>query len=148
MTMVYISGPLTNLSKDSNQRYFYELVGELCNKLGLMSYIPHLKTDPVRFPNISASEVFTNDKREVIKSDLVIAYVGIPSLGVGMELAYAEANNIPIILLYKNLDSVSRFVLGIPTVIKAITFDEYEEALTKLNKCLKRYIINSSIKSS
>jgi hypothetical protein len=69
---------------------------------------------------------------------LVIAYLGFPSFGVGMELAYAEINNIPLILLYERGKNISRFPRGIPTVISEIQFNSYEDALAQLRSILEQ----------
>ena len=81
-------------------------------------------------------EVFDKDKHQVSISDLVIAYLGSLSFGVGMELAYAENNKIPIILLYETGKRISRFPLGIPSVIAIIQFNDHEDALNQLKTVL------------
>ena len=84
----YISGALTGLSKDSNMKEFYEKVAEIVDLvLGIgTAYVPHKHTDPIKDPDITPEEVYRVDKGRVCESDIVIAYVGIPSLGVGAEL--------------------------------------------------------------
>jgi hypothetical protein len=72
---------------------------EIC----LQAYVPYLQTDPVNIPDITPREVFDQDKHQIRISDLIIAYLGFISFAVGMELAYAENNKIPIILMYKKL---------------------------------------------
>jgi 2'-deoxynucleoside 5'-phosphate N-hydrolase len=134
---VYISGALTGIDQPTLIKGFYESVGLLCQKIGFQAYVPHINTDPIDHPNISPYQVFDNDKREVSNSDLVIAYVGYPSIGVGMELAYAETNAIPIILLYEKEKIVSRFPRGIPTVISQVEFTNYQDALTQLESTVE-----------
>ncbi len=135
--LVYISGALTGLENPDNQKRFYERIASLCEEIGLEAYLPHKHTDPVNHPYISPQEVFERDRRAVRKADLVIAYVGIPSLGVGMELAYAEVFDIPVILLAEEDRKISRFVLGIPNVKGVVRFKTREEALEKLKDNLK-----------
>lgn len=115
--------------------------------MGLKSYIPHLKTDPINHPDINPRQVFKDDKHQVSLSSLVIAYLGLPSFGVGMELAYAETKNISIILLYETDKNISRFPRGIPTVFSEIKFNDYQDALNKLEKVLEEWKVNY-IKSS
>ncbi len=138
MSKVYISGALTGVSRATRLKRFYEEIGRLCRENGQEAYVPHLYTDPVRHPSLTPQEVFATDKYHVRTSDLLIAYVGVPSLGVGMELAYAEALGIPIVLLYEKRVRVSRFSLGIPTVISRIQFHNFKHALTQLNRVLAR----------
>ncbi len=111
----------------------------LCEEIGFLAYVPHINTDPINHPNISPRQVFETDKHQVTTSDLVIAYLGFPAFGVGMELAYVESKAIPIILLYEKDKRVSRFPRGIPTVLSEIEFTDYEDALTQLENVLKQW---------
>ncbi|NKB17390.1 MAG: XRE family transcriptional regulator [Pseudanabaena sp. CRU_2_10] len=111
----------------------------MCGELRLQVYVPHLTTDPVNNPDITPQLVFETDKYQISQADLVIAYIGIPSLGVGMELAYAEVNKIPIILLYEENKHISRFPRGIPTVISEIQFSSYDDALAQLKIFLRKW---------
>jgi nucleoside 2-deoxyribosyltransferase len=136
---VYISGALTGIENSAEIKAFYETIGLLCDEMGFQAYVPHLKTDPINNPDVSPRQVFETDKSQVSSSDFVIAYLGCPSFGVGMELAYAETNAIPLILLYEKGKNISRFPRGIPTLISEIQFSEYEEALTQLRNILERW---------
>lgn len=138
MKKLYISGALTGIDKPIEVKAFYEAIALLCQKMEFEAYVPHLFTDPINNPDVSPYEVFKNDKHQVSKSDLVIAYLGSPSLGVGMELAYADTNNIPVILLYEEGKHISRFPRGIPSVIAEIQFNSYEDALIKLETVLEQ----------
>jgi nucleoside 2-deoxyribosyltransferase len=139
---VYISGALTGIENSDAIKSFYENIGSLCKNMGFESYVPHLNTDPINHPNIDPTKVFETDKHQVSSSDLVIAYLGLPSFGVGMELAYAETKNISIILLYETDKNISRFPRGIPTVFSEITFNNYQNALDQLEKVLEKWKIN------
>lgn len=136
---IYISGALTGIENPAAIKAFYETIGSLCKEIGLEAYVPHINTDPINNPDISPRQVFETDKHQVSTSDLVIAYLGSPSFGVGMELAYAETNSIPIILLYEKGKGISRFPRGIPTVIFEIQFNDYEDALTQLKSVLEQW---------
>ncbi|MFH7027259.1 MAG: XRE family transcriptional regulator [Heteroscytonema crispum UTEX LB 1556] len=131
-----MSGALTDVENPAKSKALYKKIGLLCEEIGLKAYVPHLHTDPVNNPDISPREVFEKDKYQVSMSDLVIAYLGSLSFGVGMELAYAETNKIPIILLYETGKRISRFPRGIPTVIAEIQFHNDEDALNQLKKIL------------
>jgi nucleoside 2-deoxyribosyltransferase len=138
---IYISGALTGIEKPAEIKAFYEAIGSLCQEIGFQAYVPHLTTDPTNNPDVSARQVFETDKLQVSTSDLVIAYLGLPSFGVGMELAYAEINNIPLILLYERGKNISRFPRGIPTVISEIQFSSYEDALAQLRRILEQWSV-------
>lgn len=136
---VYMSGALTGIENPTAVKAFYETIGLACQKLGLQAYVPHIATDPTQHPDVTPRQVFETDKHQVSQADLVIAYLGVPSLGVGMELAYAEMNATPIILLYEESRRISRFPRGIPTVISEIQFSDYEDALAQLRTVLKEW---------
>ncbi|MEB3178583.1 MAG: XRE family transcriptional regulator [Nostocaceae cyanobacterium] len=139
MYKVYVSGALTDVENPAECKALYEKIGLLCEEIGLQAYVPHLHTDPVNNPDISPREVFDKDKYQVSISNLVIAYLGALSFGVGMELAYAETNNIPIVLLYEQSKRISRFPRGIPTVIAEIQFQNYQDALSQLKNLLEEW---------
>jgi 2'-deoxynucleoside 5'-phosphate N-hydrolase len=139
MYKIYVSGALTDVENPIETKALYEKIGLVCEKVGLQAYVPHLHTDPVNNPDITPREVFDKDKYEVSISDLVIAYLGSLSFGVGMELAYAENSKIPIILLYETGKRISRFPRGIPTVIAEIQFNDHEDALNQLKEVLLKW---------
>ncbi len=138
---VYISGALTGIKNSIEIKAFYEAIGSLSQEMGFQAYVPHLKTDPTNNPDVSPRQVFEIDKHQVSTSDLVVAYLGIPSFGVGMELAYTEMNDIPLILLYERGKNISRFPRGIPTVISEIQFSSYEDALAQLRRILEQWSV-------
>jgi nucleoside 2-deoxyribosyltransferase len=141
MLKIYISGALTGIENSTEIKAFYEAIGSLCQEIGFQAYVPHLKTDPTNNPDVSPRQVFETDKHQVTASDLVIAYLGYPSFGVGMELAYAETKNIPLVLLYERGKNISRFPRGIPTVISEIQFSGYEDALARLRSILEQWSV-------
>jgi 2'-deoxynucleoside 5'-phosphate N-hydrolase len=102
-----------------------------------------LHTDPITHPDISPHQVFKTDKLQVSSSDFLIAYLGISSFGVGMELAYAESLNIPTIILYEKGKVVSRFPRGMPNIICEIQHCSYEDALTQLRAAIEAWKLQS-----
>jgi nucleoside 2-deoxyribosyltransferase len=142
---VYISGALTGIKSLEETKAFYEAIGSLCHEVGFQAYVPHTNTDPIKNPDLSPHQVFKTDKHQVSSSDLVIAYLGMPSFGVGMELAYAEINNIPLIILYEQGKNISRFPRGIPTLISEIQFSSYEDALEQLKSIIEQWSMEQPI---
>lgn len=138
MKKAYISGALTNVSNSEAVKSFYESIGEVCKKCQLIPYVPHLYTDPDKNPTLTPIEVFQTDKTNVSAADILIAYIGINSLGVGMELAYAEMAQIPIFLLYEKGKNVSRFPRGIPSIVEEIVFQNYSEGIHMLEIALNQ----------
>src|SRR5690242_3993200 len=145
MYQVYISGPLTgisNLSGSEQLKSFYEAIALECHELGLAPYLPHQnETDPEENPDLPPREVYELDKLAVINAELVIAYVGLASIGVGMELGWADAWGIPVILLYEKGKTISRLPRGIPDVIE-IEFESYDQALKDLRRTLLMNNVN------
>jgi 2'-deoxynucleoside 5'-phosphate N-hydrolase len=139
---VYISAALTQIENPIKSKEFYERIGSVCDAIGFHSYVPHLHTDPVNNPDITPREVFEHDTHQVTTADLLIAYLGFPSFGVGMELAYAQGKNIPIILLYEKGKKISRYPRGIPCIIAEIQFNSHEEALIELKSILEKFKSN------
>jgi len=145
MYKAYISGALTAIDNPSEIKFFYESIGHLCKKVGLSPYVPHIISDPVNNPALHPRQVFHMDKKQVQQADILIAYLGIASFGVGMELAYAEAKSIPIIILYEQGKTISRFARGIPTLISEICFQTYENAIHSLEPELRNFLLRERI---
>lgn len=137
---VYVSGPLTQLPRHDRRKLFYESIGKLCFELGLSPYLPHLKSDPEGHPELSARDVYQIDKEQVLGSDVIIAYVGDSSLGVGMEIGWADCSKIPTVLLYQENRLISRLIRGTPVVIAEVQFLTELDALTKLQKVLVDFL--------
>ena len=138
MPEAYISCALSGESAHV-LRAFYERIASLCEDMGFQAYVPHLHTDPGDTTDRSPRDIYLTDMARVRKSDVVIAYVGSPSVSVGMELQLAAQNDIPVILLYEGDGRVSRFALGLPCVVSHIQFDDYDDALAHLRSVLDRW---------
>lgn len=133
MKQVYISGPLTGLDAavGKNLRKLYETLAAIARNVGWDPYVPHLHTDPMTTQAMSAHEVYVRDRRAVFGSEAVVAYVGLPSLGVGMELELARVACCPVCLLWEPGQRVSRMVLGSPGVSESILLeDDWAERVT------------------
>lgn len=128
--LVYISGGLTDMTDEERAklRQFYEDLGNICTDFGFTPYIPHLYSDPAKFPDLTPMQVDRIDRLVVTQSYLVIAYVGVASTGVGIEIEMAYHANKPIILLYEKTKLqnrlISRLVQGNPAVTHQIVFDD------------------------
>ena len=134
---VYISGALTGVPQPDVVKHNYEQLGTLCQSMGLDAYVPHLHTDPVLHPNITSRAVYEADKHQVCTSDLVIACVDYPSLGVGQELEIARENGVPVILLCKKDYPLSRMARGSPGVTKEIRYEDFDDALHQVSRFLE-----------
>ncbi len=135
----YVSGALTGIETLTGLKPFYEAIGKLCKQYNIDAYVPHLNTDPIKNPLLTAQDVYQLDSSKVIESDLVIAYVGVPSLGVGQEIEIAREHHIPVVLLMEDKVKISRMARGSPAVITEIRFSDYTDGLNKLSEWLKEW---------
>ncbi len=134
---IYIAGQLTNASE--GQKKIYEKISTVCHELSSNVRIPHLLTDPVKHSEIPPSDIWYIDHREVASADLMIAYVGQPSLGVGSELEIARITVSDIILWWFKGEVVSRMPLGNPAVKYIIEAENEDDLLKQLKNILNEY---------
>src|SRR5690242_10257051 len=114
----YVSGALTALDDGARTRLFYELLAEVVESVGLRAYLPHRVTDPVAASHLDPRAVYDIDRAHVTGSRVVVAYAGIPSFGVGIEVELAREHGIPVILVVERDRTVSRVLLGNPAVVE------------------------------
>jgi len=135
----YIAGALTNVAE--NKKDVYYRIGEVCKNLKIEPYIPHLcGYDPVKNFDVVPKFVWYVNSRELISSDILIAYAGEPSLGVGSEMEMARINAIDIILWWIEGDRVSRMARGNPAVVEIIEVKNTDDACEKIKQALiKKY---------
>ncbi|MFH1523224.1 MAG: XRE family transcriptional regulator [Patescibacteria group bacterium] len=128
---IYIAGALTNVKEEDKN--LYEKLASFCKSLSSEIYVPHLwRTDPIKHPKVLPEDVWKINQGRIANSDLVIAYVGKPSLGVGAELELARINNVAIIIWWFKGEKVSRMALGNPAIIKQIQVKKINELFEKL----------------
>jgi len=140
---VYISGALMAAKNLDRVKQLYNEIASICSENGLQPYLPHNNTDPIKNSKVSNKEVFEKDFEELVKSSLVISYIGEPSLGVGAELSICVSNRIPVITITESKRKVSRFLKGMLQTndnAQAIEFDNKNDLKVKLNDCLKSYL--------
>jgi nucleoside 2-deoxyribosyltransferase len=135
----YVSGALTGGDEITLLKHFYERIAETCKSVGIEAYVPHLVSDPIGNPNMTPEEVYDLDRRQVLDSNLLVAYVGYPSLGVGQEIEIARENNIPVVMLMENDRRISRMARGNPAVVAEIHFADHDDALHQLSHWLKEW---------
>jgi 2'-deoxynucleoside 5'-phosphate N-hydrolase len=137
---IYVSGALTVMGKKKNLKNIYEKIAGICSTVCSNVYVPHLGgTDPIKNPQISPKSVWAKDYHEVESADLVVAYGGTPSLGVGAELEIARATGAKIILWWFKGEKVSRMARGNPAVSHQIEVKDEKELEKKLREILKKF---------
>ncbi len=134
----YLASALTGLNKDQRSLIFHlsDIVSTICGKHDISLYEPRKKTDPVHHPEVHDKEVFTTDREGVLASDLLIYLSHFPSTGAGQELDFAYGAMLPIIIISRDEDTVSRMVTGIPTFNVQIKYSEPEDMRAQLDDCL------------
>ncbi len=81
--------------------------------LGHEAHVPHHSTDPISASSLSANAVFAADVAALNSADAVIAHVGLPSTGVGAEIALATASGRRVLGLKRPGERGSRFAEGL-----------------------------------
>ncbi|WES64099.1 nucleoside 2-deoxyribosyltransferase [Microbacter sp. GSS18] len=110
---VYISGPLQGAGDLDSARRFYDALAVMVADLGHEAYVPHHFTDPESAGGMSANAVFTADIEALNRADAVIAHVGLPSTGVGAEIALASASGRRVLGVKRSSERGSRFAEGL-----------------------------------
>lgn len=89
-------------------------------------------------------QIYERDLSWLEESDLVVAEVSVPSLGVGYEIAYAVQRTKPVLCLYhRNSESqLSAMIAGCDD-LDLITYTE----LSKIKEALNRWIKSASSQS-
>ena len=141
---IYVAGALTKVEKTSLKET-YLAIAEVCSKVCSHVYVPHASgTDPVKDPNVTPETVWRVDHREVSAADMLVAYVGEPSLGVGAELEIARITASDIVLWWFEGEKVSRMALGNPAVVHTIEAKDEKNLLEQLEQFLIRRVEGAS----
>jgi nucleoside 2-deoxyribosyltransferase len=137
---VFFGGPLTDLADPEATKKFYVRLADVATKNGWEYYWAWQRgTDPELDPDVPASRVYQIDTYELEISDVMIAYVGEPSTGTGIEMEYARHNRIPVVIMYEKEKRISRMLRGCPAVVKEIVYGSEDEAISLLDDYLKTY---------
>lgn len=88
--------------------------------------------------NLSPQEIYLRDLNWLINSDVIIAEVSTPSLGVGYEIATAEKLNKPILCLYKEQENKRlSAMIGGNKRLKVKIYQKIEEAKKFIDEFFK-----------
>jgi hypothetical protein len=134
----YVSGALTALDDGARTRLFYELLGEVAESVGLRAYLPHRVSDGVAAAHLEARAVYDIDRAHVTSARVVVAYAGIPSFGVGIEVELAREHAVPVVLVVERDRTVSRLLLGNPAVVDVVRFGDLDGLRRGLTAALER----------
>ena len=134
----YVSGALTALEDGARMRLFYELLAEVVESAGLRAYLPHRVSDPVAAAHLEPRAVYDIDRAHVTSARVVVAYAGIASFGVGIEVELAREHNVPVVLVVERDRTVSRLLLGNPAVVDVVRFADLDGLRRGLAASLER----------
>ncbi|MEG2015007.1 MAG: nucleoside 2-deoxyribosyltransferase [Clostridia bacterium] len=87
---------------------------------------------------LPAKEVYDKDISLLRNSNIVIAEISVPSLGVGYELAFAEKLEIPTYCFYKSGSTVSSMIIG-DDYFKCSAYESCDEFAEIFNKIFNKY---------
>ncbi len=134
---VFFAGPLTDLKNPEKTKSFYKKMAGVAQELGFDYFWAFMNgTDPVLNPDVPAREVYQRDIAQLDTSDVMIAYIGEPTTGTGIEIEHAHHTGKPVVILYEQGKNVSRMLRGCPSVKKEIVFSSEEDALAQLKTYL------------
>lgn len=102
----------------------------LTEHIGDSNYAKGGYTDP--------QTIYNQDKAYMDNSHIMVADITVPSLGVGYELAYAEANNIPVVCLCDSSINASSMIIG-NSYFQCYSYIDTNEALTIIDKFMTKY---------
>jgi len=133
---------LLNAADLDVSRRRYEQFADSCRAAGWEPYVPHQHADPVRDAGLDNRTVAERDLAQVHGADVLVTYVGEPSLGVGAEVAIALAAGKRVLLLAESNRKVSRFLLGLaelyPAQTEVLRYITDEQASGWITSCLTR----------
>lgn len=92
---------------------------------------------PIENPNPAVVNVFQRDKTGVEESDMIVADVSQPSIGVGMEIMAAYKEGRKIVLVMKKGNVTSRMLQHMDRK-EVVEFDREEEIYPRLLKILRK----------
>jgi len=121
----YISGA-TTLDDAARTKLFYEVLAEIAVATGLRAYLPHRVSDPVAAAHLDPRAVYEIDRAHVTGAAVLIAYAGIPSFGVGIEVELAREHSVPVIIVAERDRPISRLLLGNPAVVEVVKFADLD----------------------
>lgn len=101
-----------------HKKYYPEIISELKKHGEVLTEFRDLKSENYTDAELSTVNIYKRDTELIKASDAVVAEVSVPSLGVGYEVAYAEALGKLIIGLHIPVDDIklSAMIKGCPNV--------------------------------
>lgn len=134
---IFFAGPLTDLKNPEKTKVFYTQLATVAEEAGFEYFWAFLNgTDPLENPDVPPLDVYKQDITALDRSDIMVAYIGEPSTGTGIEIEHAHKTGKPIVILYEKGKQISRMLRGCPGILKEIVFSSEDDALTQLKTFL------------
>lgn len=127
---VVITGPVSSSGADHTP--LYEVLVET---VGPFAAIVHSPLDTMAFRG-SHADLYRRGMGLISESSLVIALVGAPSTGQGMEIQEASRNGIPLVAIAPVNSKVSAMVLGCPALREVIYYESHDQLRAALTERL------------
>lgn len=125
-THIYLAGAITHAGEEQLLDW-YQALAETLQQLGHTVFLPYRD---LHTPKHTAPEqIHEKNMIAIEQAEWVVAYVGMPSLGVGMTLQKATELNKPTLLLSTKDQILSEMILHTPNVKQLIRFSDREEAI-------------------
>ncbi len=138
---IFFAGPLTDLKNPNQTKAFYRRLAEVARANTMEYYWAFMNgTDPVQNPDVTPQKVYDIDTMELGKSDFMVAYMGEPSTGTGIEIEFANTHHIPVYILYEKGKRISRMLRGCPAIKKEVVFTNEDDALAQFDALLKELL--------
>ncbi len=136
---VYVSGALTAVQDGAPIRLFYEVLSEIVSDAGLRPYLPHRPDHHlIADAHLDARTAFDIERAHVAAAAVLIAYAGLPSLGVGTEVEVVREHGVPVVIVVERDRPVSRILLGNPAVVEVVRFADLAGLRRDLGAALGR----------
>lgn len=135
--LTYYAAAGMTRTKTQKPLLFHEQAGKLLNRVNISGYFPWHHTDPIKNPNVTPKEVYKKNSNAIKNSNFVLAHLGEPSLGVGIEIELASLHKTPVIGFAPKGARVSRMALGAPSMKSFFFFDDIKDFIMKLSEALK-----------
>lgn len=136
---IFFAGPLTELKNPEKTKAFYRKLARVAKVNGFDYFWAFLKgNDPIKNPDVPPGHVYKIDTYQLRRSDVMVAYMGEPSTGTGIEIQFANTHHVPVYILYEKGKRISRMLRGCPAVKKEIVFTCEKDALTQFDSLLSK----------
>jgi hypothetical protein len=116
---------------------FYEKIGKLCDKMGYPAFLPHRTLGIGYKEGVTDNDVYVTCNEIIMPHvDLVIAYLGIPSVDVGVMIGRAKSLGKDIIYLFERKftrEVIDGFKINVGYIFRSPeTMLKYIEILRKM----------------